>query len=350
MLSNIRKSLLMLLAATGVGFLFRYFELSEANIIMVYILAVLIIAMITTHQIYSLVSSFISVIVFNFFFTEPRYTLTAYKKDYPITFIIMFIAAFLTGSLAVRLKNQAKKSEEAALLAQKEQLRANLLRSISHDLRTPLTAISGNASNLLSNGEKFDAETKHQLYLDIYENALWLINIVENLLAVTKIEKGKMTLKCSTELMEEIVSEALQHVDKDKAQHNITVQFEEEFILAKIDAGLIIQVIVNIVDNAIKYTQKDSHIKISVGKKENKVLVTISDDGPGIPDGEKEHIFDMFYTGRNVADSKRSLGLGLFLCKSIIEAHECEIRVENHIPHGTEFQFTLPIGEVTLSE
>ena len=123
----------------------------------------------------------------------------------PITFIIMFIAAFLTGSLAVRLKNQAKKSEEAALLAQKEQLRANLLRSISHDLRTPLTAISGNASNLLSNGEKFDAETKHQLYLDIYENALWLINIVENLLAVTKIEKGKMTLKCSTELMEEIV-------------------------------------------------------------------------------------------------------------------------------------------------
>ena len=156
----------------------------ESFFIMVYILCVQITSVITTHQVYSLIASVVSVFVFNFLFTEPRYTLLAYDKDYPVTFITMFVAAFLTGSLSIRVKKQAKQVADAALVAQKEQLRSNLLRSISHDLRTPLTSISGNASNLLSNGEKFDVETKKQLYSDINEESKSLITHEEKLLSI----------------------------------------------------------------------------------------------------------------------------------------------------------------------
>lgn len=501
--TDVAKSILMLILATGLGWLFRSLGLSESNVIMVYILGVLLTSVITTHQIYSLVSSAVSVIIFNFFFTEPRFTLSAYEKDYPVTFVVMFLSAFLTGSLAVRLKNQARQSaqaayrtkilfdtnqmleqvrhrdgiitvtagqlmkllnrnlvvylsekgellppkffsvseedrkdpyvteneravanwvlknnkhagattdtlsnaeclylsvrmndhvygvvgivvgekpmdafensillsilgecalalenekntkekEEAALLAQKEQLRANLLRSISHDLRTPLTSISGNASNLMFNGQKFDEETKQRLYLDIYDDSMWLINLVENLLSVTRIEEGRMNLHISAELMDEIITEALHHADRKKAEHQITVETSDELLLARADAKLIVQVVINIVDNAIKYTQKGSKIRVVTERKGDYAVVRISDNGPGISDEVKEHVFDMFYSGANkVADSRRSLGLGLSLCKSIVNAHGGEITVSDNNPQGTVFTFTLPVGEVKLHE
>lgn len=497
------KSIAILISSTAIGAVFWKLGLSEANIITIYILGVLITSIFTTHQVYSLISSFVSVIVFNFFFTEPRFTLQAYEKGYPVTFIVMFVAAFLTSSLAVKLKKQAKQSaraayrtkilfdtnqlleqekdkneiitvtarqlikllnrdlivylsdnqellsprvfsvnqeklsdeyisenekavaawvlknnkhagattdtlssakclylsirmndniygvvgivvgktpldafensillsilgecalaleneknvrekEEAAILAQKEQLRANLLRSISHDLRTPLTSISGNASNLLSNGKRFDENTKRTLYSDIYDDSMWLINLVENLLSVTRIEDGKMNLHLSAELMEEVIDEALRHINRKRKEHHITVNYSEEFILAKIDAKLVVQVIINIVDNAIKYTPVGSEINITTEKKGDKVVVSISDNGEGISEDVKRHVFDMFYSGANkVADSRRSLGLGLSLCKSIINAHGGEIKVLDNKPHGTIFTFTLPAGEVDLHE
>ena len=220
---NILKSMAMIVLASVIGFGFWKLGFSEANIIMVYILCVMITSVITTRQIYSLISSMISVFVFNFLFTEPRYTLLAYEKDYPVTFITMFVAAFMTGSLAIQLKSQIRQSAEAALVAQKEQMRANLLRSISHDLRTPLTSISGNASNLLSNGERFDEETKMQLYSDIYEDSMWLINLVENILSVTKLEEDKLNIRLSTELLDEIITEALQHISRKKIEHTLSL-------------------------------------------------------------------------------------------------------------------------------
>ena len=497
------KSIGMLLLASAVGYGFWQRGMSESNIIMMYILGVLITSVITTHQIYSLISSVISVFVFNFLFTEPRYTLAVYEKEYPVTFITMFVAAFLTGSLATRLKRQAaqaaqaayrtkilfdtnqlleranekeqiitvtatklikllnkdmviylsnkdslaapefftaegdaksgeylsedekavalwvlknnkhagattdtfsdakclylsirtsneiygvigividekpldsfeksillsilgecalalendrnaREKEAAALLAQKEQLRANLLRSISHDLRTPLTSISGNASNLLSDEDKFDAGTKKQLYEDIYDDSMWLINLVENLLSVTKIEEGKLNMRLQVELVDEVITEALQHINRKKEEHKIIFKPSEEFILVKIDARMIMQVIINIVDNAIKYTQKESEIVIAVETKNKRAFVSISDNGPGITDEMKPQVFDMFYSGaKNLADSRRSLGLGLALCKSIINAHGGELELSDNTPHGAVFTFSLPIEEVDLYE
>ena len=500
---DILKSIGILLAASCIGFFFYNLGVNEANIITIYVLGVLVTALVTKNQIYSLISSAVSVLVFNFLFTEPRYTLQAYAPGYPLTFSVMFLSAFITGSLVMRLKSHAKQSaevafrtrilfdtnrllqqargqeeitsvsagqlvkllkkdivvypaengvlgepqifqagetepdagcissrerevaawtlknnkhagattdtfsdagclylairvgenvygvlgivmeggeldamensillsvlgewafalenekstrekEEAAVLAKNEQLRANLLRAISHDLRTPLTSISGNASNLLAMGQDFDEETRKQLYTDIYENSMWLINLVENLLSITRLVEGRLNLNITEDLVDDVVAEALRHVNKKSAEHTIVTESGEEFLLARMDPRLIVQVIINIVNNAIEYTPAGSHITIRSEKKDGTIILSIADDGPGIPDQEKPRVFDMFYSGGNpIADSRRNCGIGLSLCRSIIDAHGGDLTVSDNAPHGAVFTFTLPAGEVQLHE
>ena len=501
--SDLLKSVAILILSSCIGLLFRYLGFAEANIITVYVFGVLITSVVTRHRIYSLISSIVSVLVFNFFFTDPQFTLRAYDQGYPVTFLIMFLAALLTSSLAVKLKEHAKQSakaayrtkvlfdtnqllqqakdkneivsatanqlikllgkdivfyltegetlgeahiftvsgektdkeitdtkekavaewvlknnkhagattetlsnakclylavrvnsrvygvvgiyignepldafeksillsilgecalsleneknatekEEAAILAKNEQLRANLLRAISHDLRTPLTSISGNASNLISNGNSFDEATKNQLYTDIYDDSMWLINLVENLLSVTRIEEGRLNLHITEDLVDDVITEALHHVNRKSVEHHITVRQKEDYLLAKMDAKLMVQVIINIVDNAIKYTPKGSNILIKTWKQGDKAVISIADDGDGIPDEMKARVFDMFYSGANkIADSRRSLGLGLSLCRSIVNAHGGKITVSDNTPHGTVFTITLSAREVEIHE
>lgn len=263
----------------------------------------------------------------------------------------VMLALLNESALAFEKEEGIRKEREMAIKLDQEKLRANLLRSISHDLRTPLTSISGNASNLLSGGDSFDEETKRLLLSDIYEDSMWLINLVENLLSVTRIEAGKMNLNMNTELMDEVIAEALRHVERKSKEHSITVEGGEELLLARMDAKLMVQVVINILDNALKYTPKGSHIRIAEEKAGNFIKVSIADDGPGISENDKKHIFEMFYSGANKpADSHRSLGLGLALCKSIITAHGGEIRVSDFLPHGTVFTFTLPAEEVQVHE
>ena len=257
----------ILIAATLVGLLFSGLKIPEANIIAVYILGVLIISIITSSWMYSFLASVISVLAFNFLFTIPRFTLRAYDPSYPVTFGIMFLVALITGSLASRMKEYARESAQAAMQIEKEQLRADLLRSISHDLRTPLTSISGNASNLLSNENEFSQETRMQIYGDIYDDSMWLIKLVENLLSVTRIEDGRMDLRMSAELMDEVIAEAMRHTDRNRDGRKIEVSSDEEFILGKMDARLIVQVVINLVDNAVKYTPEGAQIRIHTGKK-----------------------------------------------------------------------------------
>lgn len=483
--SDLLKSVAILILASCIGMLFRQLGFAEANIITVYVLGVLVTSVVTRHRVYSLISSIVSVLVFNFFFTDPQFTLRAYNQGYPVTFLIMFLAALLTSSLAVKLKEHAKQSakaayrtkvlfdtnqlikllgkdivfyltegetlgephiftvsgdktdkeitgtkeeavaewvlknnkhagattetlssakclylavrvnsrvygvvgiyigdepldafeksillsilgecalsleneknarekEEAAILAKNEQLRANLLRAISHDLRTPLTSISGNASNLISNGNSFDEATKNQIYTDIYDDSMWLINLVENLLSVTRIEEGRLNLHITEDLVDDVIAEALNHVNRKSVEHHITVRYKEDYLLAKMDAKLMVHVIINIVDNAIKYTPKGSNILIKTWKQGDKAVISIADDGDGIPDEIKARVFDMFYSGANkIADSRRSLGLGLSLCRSIVNAHGGKITVSDNTPHGMVFTVTLPAGEVEIHE
>ena len=255
------------------------------------------------------------------------------------------------GALAIENRRNALEKEQATMQAQNEQLRANLLRTISHDLRTPLTSISGNASNLLSNGETLDAETRNKICTDIFDDAQWLIGLVENLLSITRIEDGRMNLQISPQLMDEMIDEALHHVNRKSCEHTIQTQYADEILLVDVDARLIMQVIINLVDNAIKYTPVGSVIQISAYEKDHQVVVEVADNGPGIPDCAKAHVFEMFYTGQSrIADSHRSLGLGLPLCRTILSTHGGTLTLRDNVPHGCVFAFTLPQSEVSIHE
>ena len=493
----------LLAVATGVGFLFQRLGFTDANIITVYLLCVLLTSILTKGYTCGVIGSVLSVILFNYFLTEPRLTLRAYGSGYPVTFAIMLGASIITGTLAAKLKAQAKLSardsfrtkllfdtnrllqkakddseillvtaaqvsklmdldaavypaadgelgkgilfpvgedegreftpqakeleavrwayvnrrkagpgtkaygdaeylympirsgeyvygvlgisassgspdarensilqsilgecalalenhrnakgrEEAAVLAKNEKLRANLLRSISHDLRTPLTSISGNADALLSNGDMLDAETRRSLLTDICDDADWLTRLVENLLSVTKIGDGSVSLSLSDQVVDDVIAEAMRHIDRGSAEHRITVDPGSEPILARMDARLVIQVIINLVNNAVKYTGAGSEISVTAEKSEGNAVIRVADNGTGIPDELKERVFEMFYTGDNkVGDSRRSLGLGLPLCRSIAEAHGGRLELSDNPPHGCVFTFTLPLSEVDLNE
>ncbi len=234
---------------------------------------------------------------------------------------------------------------------QQEQLRANLLRTISHDLRTPLTSISGNAGILMRNSEVLSKEQKKGIYVDIYDDSMWLISLVENLLSITRIENGKIRLNLQPELLEDIIAEALRHINRNSAEHKIETVLDDELLMAKMDSRLMIQVVINIVNNAIKYTQPGSHITITAKRDGKSVRVEIADDGPGIPDEAKSKLFDMFYTAGNPrGDDRRGLGLGLYLCRSILHAHGGSIYVRDNVPKGTVFGFTLEAAEVNVHE
>ena len=500
------KSVLLTVAATGIGSLFYKLGLREANIIIVYLLGVLLTAVWTNGYFYGILVSLLSVFSFNFFFTVPRFSLTSIDPNYPVTFLVMLLASCLSCSLATRVKRQGRQSAQRAyymellmnsnqkmqqgqseqeiiqiaaqqlqslldrpvlyallekdqklrfhvvptaeakqmmggltaeemgvaewvakndkhagattntlshaqnlylsvrgnqdvvavvgipakfyppleafeknlmiaildecglilerrkLLAEKqaaelethrEQLRANLLRVISHDLRTPLTGISGNAGVLMEKSFLLDESKKQEIYRSIYDDAMWLVNLTENLLSITRIENGTMPLRQSAELIDDIFHEALSHVDRRAAEHKISVELADDMLMAKMDARLIVQVIINIVNNAIKYTPEGSKICLSAKKENSMVRIEIADNGPGISDEEKQRLFDMFYTvnrGGAGADSRRGLGLGLSLCKSIVEAHGGSISVYDNQPHGAVFSFTLPLEEVKIQD
>ena len=253
-------------------------------------------------------------------------------------------------ALAMENAQNAMEKEKNAVIAKNEQLRADLLRAISHDLRTPLCSISGNADMLLGNSERLDEATKHQIYTDIYDDSEWLIGVVENLLSITRLNDGRLKFKFSDQLLDEVIAESLRHISRKHDDYKI-VSDCEELVLARMDVRLIIQVLVNLIDNAIKYTPPGTVICIQGTKTDGKAQISVKDNGPGIPDEMKPHIFQMFYTGKTtVADSHRSLGLGLALCHSIIESHDGTLILTDHDPHGCNFTFTLPLSEVTLNE
>ena len=260
----------------------------------------------------------------------------------------------MLGEFGLALEKEAinQKKNEIHTKAKQEQLRANLLRAISHDLRTPLTAISGNADILMTNNNLLNLDKRMQLYTDIYDDAMWLINLVENLLSVTRLDHASVDINMQPELLDDVIAEALKHVNRKRNQYHIQVTLSDDLLMAQMDARLIIQVIINMVDNAIKYTDPGTAIRINAyDLNPEEIMVEISDDGNGISDSDKIKIFDMFFTAdHNTGDNRRGMGLGLPLCQSIINAHGGEISVRDNIPKGTVFAFTLKSQEAKIYE
>nr|WP_325297394.1 sensor histidine kinase KdpD [uncultured Dysosmobacter sp.] len=263
----------------------------------------------------------------------------------------LMVALLDECALALEKERTLLEKQEAQAQADQEALRANLLRAISHDLRTPLTSISGNASILMESADQLTAGKRQGLFTAIYDDAMWLINLVENLLSITRLEDGCVHMNMEPELLEDIFTEALSHLDRNAARHRIEVHLADDMLMADMDARLMVQVVINIVNNAVKYTPEGSRITLSARRSHQTVVVEIADDGPGIPDAAKEKLFDMFYTnGKERGDGRRGLGLGLSLCKSIVTAHGGWIEAVDNHPRGTVFRFTLKASEAAQYE
>lgn len=243
-----------------------------------------------------------------------------------------------------RIRLQEERNQ-AAFQTQKERLQANLLRAVSHDLRTPLTNISGSADRLMQEESALDPTMKKKLYTAIYDDTNWLMNMTENLLVATHLETDKESFPMSPERIEDLFQRAVSHLDRRAAEHHISVYLKDATLMATMNARLIERVIINMMNNAIQYTPKGSNIELRGAKKGNVVQIKVTDDGPGIPDDAKKHLFDLLYTaGQGKADCQRGLGLGLNLCQSIVAMHGGKIDVVDHMPTGTTFQFTLPLA------
>lgn len=239
---------------------------------------------------------------------------------------------------------------------EKETLRSNLLRTISHDLRTPLTSISGDADMLLHDNGALTSEQKVAMYRDIHDDSRWLVTLVENLLSITRIDNGTVQLSLQPEVVGDVVSEALRHVDRRAGERRIEVHLEDDLLMAVMDARLIVQVLINLVNNAVSYTPADKRIVIAARRfrspeGEPRVLIAVTDEGSGMTEEERAHLFDMFYNGSTgkpfgkSGDFKRGMGLGLSLCRSIVEVHGTTLEVRAVEPQGSEFSFALQAVE-----
>ena len=354
MLRDILISAGILIACSLIGFIFYSSGLSEANIISIYILGILLIASLTSSWLYGGISSVIGVLLFNCLYAEPRFTLFVYDWQYSITTFVMLIASMVTNSIMTQFRRQLDlrvSNERIAREADAERLRANLLRTISHDLRTPLTGISGNADILLSSGEQLNADVRKLLCQDIVNDSEWLIKLVENLLFITRIENGIMSIHTEQEVLQEIIPEALIYLTKRTKDHNILLEMSEDLLLVKIEARLIMQVVINIVDNAVKYSPAGSGIRISARHQGSQAVVEIADEGNGIDDSDKNRVFEMFSTTNNKSgDSRRGIGLGLSLCQAIIHAHGGTISINDNIPCGTIVSFALNLEEIRVEK
>lgn len=491
-IKDFTKVLAIMSIATLLSMAFDRSPFSNANIITIYILAVLIASLWTSHRFYGIVAAVLYILLFNFLFITPRFTLLVYDPEYVVTYLVTVIAALITGTIASSVKTIARRSaenayqakvlldtssqleradsfkeiidvtcvqlmtllnctilfyskenedpqiystnentiqtskEEAArqwawqnkhrsgaytshytscnfqyicihsenqtygiigidmsikplsefetlilhsilheftmamdnqrmvlerqkaeISAEKERMRSNLLRSISHDLRTPLTSIYGNATNLSDNSQHMNEEDKIKIYQDIASEATLLTEQMENILAITKLENDSY-VKLSVENVEDILEESIRRFSMH-SKHPIQTKIDGDYF-AWMDANRIVQVLVNLLSNAQKYTPQDSKIQIHIHQEEDLIVFDVIDDGPGISPEDKEHIFDLFYTGKTRADSQRSMGIGLNLCATILKAHHSTIQLRDNSPHGSIFTFKLKAEEVDAYE
>lgn len=249
-------------------------------------------------------------------------------------------------ALAIERERLWEEQQKAHLEVEAERIRGNLLRSISHDLRTPLTGILGASGTILDNEDVLDKKVIRELLKGVYEDASWLMSSVENILSMTRIDEGRIEINKNMEAVEEIVAEAVSRIKKLAKNHIIKVNIPNDLIMLPMDGTLIEQVLVNLLDNAIKYTPHGSTIEIKTLIENEWVIFEVSDNGKGISENNIPFVFDSFYTAATMNDSgRRGTGLGLAICKSIITAHGGEIWASNNRSGGATFKFLLPLKE-----
>ena len=314
---------------------------SDTHVPMIFVLAVLVVALSTEGYFYGLLAALLSVLGVNYAFTYPYLKLDFSVYGYPLTFMTMLAVGFAVSTLTTRVQSQEKLRAES----EREKIRANLLRAISHDLRTPLTAISGSIATVLEDNSALSQEQKNELLLDAKQDADWLCRMVENLLSITRISGGEMEqIRKEGEILEEVLSEAVMNFRKRHGDIAVSVSVPEAMLLLPMDAMLIEQVLLNLMDNALIHGQGTTQIRLDARYEKGFAVIGVEDDGGGVASELLPHLFDgsLQLSGRGGADNSRCMGIGLSVCRTIVEAHGGSIRAMN-LPGGARFEFTLPL-------
>ena len=338
---DLQVTLVILLGAVMVCAFLRQVDSNGEFVSMIFVLAVMLVSRLTNGYLFGSISSLIGVICVNYVFTYPYFAFNFTIAGYPLTFIVMLVVSVMTSAMTTQIKRQ----EHLRAETEKEKARADLLRSVSHDIRTPLTSIIGATSTILEGEEFLTAEQKRRLLEDTRSEAQWLIRVVENLLSVTRMGDSKAYINKQNEAAEEIVGEVLQKFRKRCPGVKISVSVPEELLMVPMDAILIEQVLGNLMENAVSHGQITSLIRVSVYVEGENAVFSIQDNGKGIPPEQIPHLFTgISHSNDNrTVDGKRNMGLGLTVCKAIVQAHGGTI-LGRHLPQGgTEFAFRLPL-------
>lgn len=345
---NIGSTVVILTIATVLAFSFFHITRSDpANIALIYILALIVIARITTGYLFGIISALFCVVFINWCFTYPYFKVSFAISGYPVTFVFLLSISLIVSTLTTQLKKQDKmilERERAINEADKERIRANLLRAISHDLRTPLTSIIGSSDSFTENYDTLSDQEKLSLVSSINEDSHWLLNMVENLLSVTRIQDDTGRVKKEDELVEEVVSEAITRIKRRIPDIEIHVIAPDNVLIIPMDPLLIEQVLMNLMENAFVHSETSQPIELKISEESDTITFHVIDYGKGIDEQTIPLILKGEYHVPKTSDTHRGMGIGLSICNTIVQAHGGRISAHNHV-HGAEFLFTLPKGD-----
>jgi len=332
------------------AFIFHFLNLRQENTLMIFLTGILIIVIETGSYLSGFITSVLCVGIFNYFFVEPYYTFYISDINNVISLIIFFIVSLFAGMLASRLQQQiylVSQLEKTKAEIEKEKTRSMLLRSISHDLRSPLTGIAGSSSFLAENYDTISREDAVALLQDMEKDARSLTRMVENLLNMTRIQDGRLIIRKKKEVLDDLISDAVSHVIKKDNTRKVVLDPDSGILLVPVDGRLITQVFVNLLDNAVKYTPEHTVITIrAILSDDGKdAVITVADTGPGIPSDVIGRVFENYVTASSADSNGHGLGLGLPICRTIIEAHEGTISVHNASKGGAVFTIILPLTD-----
>lgn len=309
---------------------------------MLFVLAVFLISYSTSSYWYGIAASIVSVGLVNYIFTYPYMAFNFSFSGYPIIFAGMLVISIATSALTTKIKRQELSRAEM----EKERMRANFLRAISHDLRTPLTSIIGATSAVLEHTDTLDAQTQKELLTGVIDNAQWMIRMVENLLSVTRVSGGTKIAKIP-EAAEEVIGEVIRKFKQREPNIDCIVTVPDHLLLVPMDFVMIEQVLINFLDNAVVHGRTTTKVHISVRHVGDTAVFQVADNGVGIDRDKLSKLFesDFNYSDSTDAQNLKNMGIGLSVCKAIINAHGGDIAAQNNRYGGAIFQFTLPLGK-----
>ena len=332
----------ILAMATVLCTLLRRIDDGSGYVNLIFVLAVATISRWTEGYFWGIFSAVSGVLLVNYVFTYPYWEFNFTITGYPFTFLAM-----LTVSMMISAMNtQIKKQERLRIETEKEAVRANLLRAMSHDIRTPLTSIVGNTAAILENEDSFSPEQKRRLLEDVNEDAQWLIRMVENLLSVTRIDGAKVKVVKTPTVLDELIDSVLMKFSKKHPNQKVITQIPDEFVDIPMDSLLIEQVLLNLLENAVFHAKGMTELTLSVSLVGDKAVFEVADNGCGIPEDALQKIFSGSYekSAAPVDGTRSNMGIGLSVCAAIVKAHGSDITAENRKGGGAVFRFALERG------